>query len=262
MYFNETQKSYYLRIGFNLLISFFSALFAHFSLYKSSFSSLKSDLQNKAVVLAGCGAMDGSEIHESTLLLYAIQKAGAKYEIFAPNREQRDVMNIIEGSPMNEKRNVMVESARIARGKIRDLMELRASDFDALIIPGGFGAAKNLFTFAYDGLNFNVEKDIEAVVLNFNESKKPIGAMCIAPMMLASVLGSKHVEVTLGPKSELCCDVEDKFGAIVSVTGTSGVVVDEKNKVATTPAYMYGDNTILEVGRGAQNLVDAVLKMI
>lgn len=215
-----------------------------------------------AVVLSGCGSMDGSEIHESTLLLYAIQAAGAQYEIFAPNRAQKDVINFIEGKPMAESRNVLVESARIARGKIRELMELRAVDFDALIIPGGFGAAKNLFSFAYDGLDFEVQKDIEAVVLNFYESKKPIGAMCIAPLMLASVLGSMNVEITLGAASEMCCDVEDKFGAKVTVVGESDVVVDAKNRVATTPAYMYGDNSILGVGKGAEKLVKAVIDLM
>lgn len=215
-----------------------------------------------AVVLAGCGSMDGSEIHESTLLLYAIKAAGAEYEIFAPDREQRDVINMVKGETMDCSRNVLVESARIARGKIRELMELRAVDFDALIIPGGFGAAKNLFSYAYDGLDFTVQKDIEAVILNFYESKKPIGAMCIAPMMLANVLGYKGVEVTLGAASDMCTDVEDRFGAKITAAPESGVVVDKKNRVATTPAYMYGDNTILGVGIGADNLVKAVIELM
>lgn len=215
-----------------------------------------------AVVLSGCGAMDGSEIHESTLLLYAISKAGASYEIFAPDREQYDVVNFIEARPMEEKRNVLVESARIARGKIRELSELVASDFDALFIPGGFGAAKNLFTFAYKGLDFTVEKDIEAVILNFHNAKKPIGAMCIAPMMLAKVLSSYGVEITLGPADNLGCSVEDLFGVRVLVAEKDGVVVDAKNRVVTTPAYMYGDNTIANVGIGAENMVNAVVEML
>ncbi|MFI3321117.1 MAG: isoprenoid biosynthesis glyoxalase ElbB [Rikenellaceae bacterium] len=218
-------------------------------------------MKKVAIVLAGCGSMDGAEIHESTLLLYALSKAGIEYEIFAPNRAQRDVINFIEARPMDESRNVMVESARIARGKIRELSELLASDFDALMLPGGFGAAKNLFTFAYDGLDFTVEKDIEAVVMNFHQSKKPIAAMCIAPMLLAKLLGSYGVEITLGPADNLNCSVEEMFGAVVTPTDKSGVVVDSKNLVATTPAYMYGDNTIANVGLGAENLVAATVEL-
>ncbi|MFI3315399.1 MAG: isoprenoid biosynthesis glyoxalase ElbB [Rikenellaceae bacterium] len=215
-----------------------------------------------AVILAGCGSMDGSEIHESTLLLYALSKAGVKYEIFAPNKQQADVINFVEGVAMSEKRNVLLESARIARGEIQELTELEHTNFDALILPGGFGAAKNLFTFALDGLDFVVDDYVEHIINSFNQASKPIGAMCIAPMVLAKVLAHKNVEITLGPTTELCTTTAQKFGVTVTATSKDGVVVDRVNKVVTTPAYMYGDNTIAQVGAGAENLVTSILELI
>ena len=219
-------------------------------------------MKKVAVILSGCGAMDGSEIHESVLLMVALSRAGIKYQIFAPNREQKDVVNTISGEAMGESRNVLVESARIARGDVKDLAELKVEDFDALALPGGFGAAKNLFTFAFDGLNFTVSSDVEAVVKAFHKAQKPIAAMCIAPIMVAKVLGASGVEVTLGAASELGIEVEAKFGAKVTATTNDGVVVDKANRVVTTPAYMYSDNTIIGISDGATNLVNELVALI
>ncbi len=215
-----------------------------------------------AVILSGCGSMDGSEIHESVLLLYALSRANVAYDIFAPNKLQSDVINFIKGVPMNEKRNALMESARIARGDIRDLAELESSDYDALVLPGGFGAAKNLFTFAFDGLDFSVDQEVEIIIKSFNSEKKPIGAMCIAPVVLAKVLSDKNVEITLGPQTQLFSDIEQKFGVKVSVAAKDGVVVDKTNRVVTTPAYMYGDNSVALVGAGAENLVNSIIELL
>ncbi len=214
-----------------------------------------------AIILAGCGAADGSEIHESVHLMTALSKAGVEYKIFAPNIEQREVINMATGQSMEQSRNVLVESARIARGEIEELSKLSCDDFDALAFPGGFGAAKNLFTFAYDGTEFTVREDIKDIVESFHAAKKPIAAMCIAPVMIAKVLGKHGVEVTLGPTTTLCSEVEQKFGAKVTETSKCGAITDSANKVVTTPAYMYGDNTIANIAAGAEALVSSLIKL-
>ena len=157
-----------------------------------------------AVVLSGCGVYDGAEIHEAVLTLYAIAVNGAAYEIFAPDIDQHHVVNHLAGSEMNESRNVLVESARIARGNIKALSEFNGKDFDAIIFPGGFGAAKNLSTFAFDGSNCQVNSDVEAAIKEMISLGKPVGALCIAPVILARILfgceHNKHVHKHKQPK--------------------------------------------------------------
>lgn len=214
-----------------------------------------------AVILSGCGAKDGSEIHEATLTLYALSSEGAHYEIFAPDAPQRDVINHYTNTEQEEERNVLAEAARIARGDISPLTELDPERFDALIIPGGFGAAKNLFTFAFDGLNFEVNPDVEKILHSFHKAGKPIGAICVAPVMLAKVFGGNGAELTVGLKGDLADDLEEKFGAKLVKAGHTDVVVDKKNRIVTTPAYMYDDNNIGNVGKGIGKLVKDILKM-
>ncbi|OFX90138.1 MAG: isoprenoid biosynthesis protein ElbB [Bacteroidetes bacterium GWF2_33_16] len=211
-----------------------------------------------AVVLAGNGVFDGAEIHEATLTLYSIVKNGSTYEIFAPNIEQYHVINHITGEPMQEKRNVLIESARIARGKIKDLNDFNATDFDAIIFPGGFGVAKNLCTFAFDGVECSVNKDVEKAIRSMAEMNKPIGALCISPVLLAKVL--KNVELTIG-QDKGTSDAIKKFGATHRETTHGEIVIDKKNKIVTTPCYML-DANISQIGDGANNLVKAILEMI
>src|SRR5690606_28393538 len=149
-----------------------------------------------AVVLSGCGVYDGSEIHEATLTMLAIARHGAEYECFAPDVDQAHVINHITGQEMTEQRNVLIESARIARGKIRSLDEYRAEEFDAIVFPGGFGAAKNLCTFAFDGADCRIHSDVETSVRETVEAGKPVGALCIAPAVITKILG--NVKVTIG----------------------------------------------------------------
>jgi enhancing lycopene biosynthesis protein 2 len=211
-----------------------------------------------AVVLSGCGVFDGAEIHEATLTLLAIAQQGASYEIFAPDIEQHHVINHFTHKEMGEKRNVLVESARIARGKIKPLSHFREKDFDALIFPGGFGAAKNLSTVAFDGSDARVNSDVTVAVRSMHKAGKPIGALCIAPAVIAKILG--HVEVTIGD-DPLTASAIEKMGGI-HVKATHGeVVVDKKNKIFTTPCYML-DATIVEIYQGAGNVVAEVLREI
>ena len=209
-----------------------------------------------AVVLSGCGVFDGAEIHEATLTLLAIAQHGATYEIFAPDVEQYHVINHLTHQPTSEKRNVLVESARIARGRIKPLSQFRAADFDALVFPGGFGAAKNLSTVAFDGPNARVNPDVENAVKSMHTAGKPIGALCISPALIARILG--NVEVTIGNDPGTAAAIEKMGGKHVKTTHGE-VVVDKRNKIFTTPCYML-DATIVQIYEGASNIVKEVLR--
>lgn len=210
-----------------------------------------------AVVLAGNGFYDGAEIHESTLTLLAIARRGAKYQCFAPDVEQAHVVNHLNGEEMDEKRNVLVEAARIARGNIKALSEYKADDFDALIFPGGFGAAKNLCTFAFDGVDCKVNPEVERAVRSTVVAEKPIGALCISPVFVTKILGD--VKVTIG-QDEGTLQAIENMGGVHEKTSHGEIVVDNKYKVVTTPCYML-DSTIDQIADGAEVVVDKILEM-
>ena len=149
-----------------------------------------------AVVLSGCGVFDGAEIHESVLTLLAINRQGGEYQCFAPDVPQAHVIDHRSGKETGETRNVLTESARIARGKIEDLAAFRAEDYDALMFPGGFGAAKNLSSFAFDGPDCIVQKDVSAAIAAMRAAGKPIGALCISPAIMAKVMGDVELDPT------------------------------------------------------------------
>ncbi|MCK9616400.1 MAG: isoprenoid biosynthesis glyoxalase ElbB [Lentimicrobiaceae bacterium] len=209
-----------------------------------------------AVVLAGCGTLDGAEIHEATLLLLAIKKAGASYEIFAPDIPQYYVINHITGEEMPEKRNIMVEAARIARGKIKEIDTFCPDQFDVLAFPGGTGFTKNMCNFAFKGAECEVHPKISRAILKMAETKKPIAAMCIAPVALARVLN--NVQITLGAEPSKAVDAIKKMGARHIPSTHGEVVYDEKYNVFTTPSYML-DASITDVAEGADKLVAAIL---
>ena len=211
-----------------------------------------------AVVLSGCGVFDGAEIHEATLSLLAIAKKGGSYQIFAPDINQHHVINHITGEEMDETRNVLVESARIARGNIHKLDEFKASEFDALLLPGGFGAAKNLSTWAFEGAEAKVLPEVEEAIRNMLSLKKPVGAMCISPVILAKVLGEVHL--TIG-NDDSTIDAMESLGAKHVYTSHGEVVVDPDHNLVSTPCYML-DATIDQIAEGADNIVDALLKLM
>ncbi len=210
-----------------------------------------------AVVLAGCGVFDGAEIHEAVMTLYAIDRMGGKYEVFAPNVKQHHVINHITGEPMNEARNVLTEAARIARGKIKALTEYRVADFDALIFPGGFGVAKNLCTYAVDGTDCHVDRVVEAAIRDTHRAGKPIGALCISPVLITRVLGD--VTVTIGDDTSTASDIT-AMGGRHEVKHHGEVSVDRKNRIVTAPAYML-NATITEIARGAEEVIKAIKEM-
>jgi len=209
-----------------------------------------------AVVLAGNGVFDGAEIHEATLAMLAIRKQGAAYDVFAPDMEQHHVVNHITGEEMDEKRNVLVEAARIARGQIKALDQFDPKEYDALLLPGGFGAAKNLSTFAFDGPDCTVQPDVEKAIKGMHAAGKPIAALCIAPVLLARVLGKG--KLTIGQDAGTA-EALGKMGASHQDTGHGEVAIDEQNKLFTTPCYML-DADIAQIADGAENIVRAVLK--
>lgn len=213
--------------------------------------------KNVAVILSGSGVFDGSEIHEAVMTLLALQKQGASVQCFAPNVDQMHVINHISGDVMNETRNVLIESARIARGNVKDLASYSADDFDALVMPGGFGAAKNLSSFAVDGADCTINDDVANAVRDTHSAGKVIGAMCIAPVILAKLLPG--ATLTLGAAGD-AAQAAETMGATHKVTNHGEVVVDESKKVVTTPCYML-DANIAQIEEGAAALVRAVLSM-
>jgi enhancing lycopene biosynthesis protein 2 len=212
------------------------------------------------VVLAGCGVKDGSEIHEATLTLYFLDKQGAEAVCMAPDKDQLDVVNHVTGSTIAERRNVLVEAARIARGNIVDVKSMKAGDLDAIIIPGGFGSAKNLCTFAVDGTNCRVDEGVGKLLQEMLRQKKPIGALCIAPAVLARLFGKELApEITIGNDAGTASAMET-MGAKHKRAQVNEVVVDSKNKILTTPCYMLAQS-IKEVGEGVEKLVAKILEM-
>lgn len=207
------------------------------------------------VVLSGCGHQDGAEIHEATLTLWAIHKHGADFQCFAPDIPQHHVLNHITGQEMDEQRNVLIESARIARGKIKDLKEFNPDEFDALIMPGGVGAAKNLSTYAFDGTDCTVNPDLEQAIVAMHNAGKPIGALCIAPVIIAKVLDS--VELTVGQDEGTANNVVH-MGAKHTPTTQGEIIVDWENRIVTTPCYML-QSRVDQIAEGAENLVNAIL---
>ena len=213
-----------------------------------------------AVVLSGNGVFDGSEIHESVITLLALDEAGAQVVCMAPNVNQMHVIDHTKGDPVaGESRNVLKESARIARGEITDIAEISAKDFDALIFPGGFGVAKNLCTFATEGINCSVNPDVERLVKEMYQAKRPLGFMCIAPAMAAKILGEFSPKLTIGSDKGTAEAIESMGGLHVECT-VDEIVVDEKNRIVTTPAYMLGPS-IAHVAKGIRKCVNKVLQM-
>jgi enhancing lycopene biosynthesis protein 2 len=212
------------------------------------------------VLLSGCGVFDGSEIHEATLTLYFLAKHGAEIVCMAPDIEQSDVVNHYTSQPSGEGRNVLHEAARIARGKIQDVANVKAADIDGVIIPGGFGAAKNLCSFAKDGPECRVDPAVARLLRDVHASKKPIGALCIAPALIARLFGADyHVKLTIGTDPGTASALE-KMGAKHENAKPDEIVVDEKNRIVTTPCYMTAQG-IVEVGAGAEKVVEKVLQL-
>jgi len=212
------------------------------------------------VVLAGCGVYDGSEIHEAVCTLLALGQAGAEYQCMAPNSPQMHVVDHVTGKPVaGQTRNVLHESARIARGEIIALGDVNVADYDAFIFPGGFGAAKNLCTFAFEGESCNVQRDVERIIKEAHSAKKPLAFVCIAPVIAATVLGG-NTKLTIGDDADTAAAI-NTMGAAHVECPVKEAVIDDANKIVSTPAYMKAEN-IADLFTGIKATVDQVLKMI
>jgi len=211
-----------------------------------------------AVILSGCGNKDGSEITEAVSLIISLSTAGAEITYFAPNQEFTP-KNFLTNEPLNEKRNLMVEAARISRSQMRDLKELHAQDFDGLAFPGGYGAALHLSNWAEAGAKCQVHPQVEKAILDFYRQSKPIAAICIAPTLIAKVLGHYQVTVTIGTDPETSKEIA-KTGAHHEHCPVTDYITDREHKVITTPAYMH-EAKPHEVFQGISGLVKEFIEM-
>lgn len=210
-----------------------------------------------AVVLSGCGYKDGAEIQEAVSVLIAICKFNARYTVFAPNIEQNIVVNHLTREPVKEKRNVLVESARIARGEIKDLKEYNPDEFDALVIPGGNGNTMNLSSYNSDGFEMKINPYVESAIKLTHKKNKPIGALCIAPVLIAKLITKSTV--TIGNDERIVNSIKI-MGSNHKNSKNTEVVTDYANKIVTTPCYMLCTNAY-EVYEGAETLIQKVIEL-
>ncbi len=219
-------------------------------------------MKRVGVILSGCGVFDGSEIHEAVLTLLYLDRDGAEIKCFAPDKPQMHVINHLTQQPLEgETRNVLAESARIARGEISPLSQLNLDQLDAVIFPGGFGAAKNLCTFATEGVNCQIDSEVAGIIKDARSKGKVIGALCISPVLVARALKDEGVSSTLTIGSDAStAGALREMGAENQAASVNEIVVDDKNKIVTTPAYMLGPN-IANVAEGIEKLVNKVMEM-
>lgn len=212
------------------------------------------------VVLSGCGVYDGSEIHEAVFTLLAVDRAGAEAVCMAPDMEL-DEVNHLTGQPTGAKRSVLVESARIARGKIKNIKEVQPSDLDAVIFPGGYGAAKNLCNFAEKGAEATIHPDVAKLLQQMAAEKKPICAICIAPALIAATLGKEFApQVTIGTDAGTAAAI-GQTGSVHVECPVDEFIVDREHKIVSTPAYMLAEN-ISQAADGIAKAVRATMEML
>lgn len=215
-----------------------------------------------AVVLSGCGVYDGAEVYEATLVQLRLDEAGVEFQCLAPNREQAHVLNHLTGEEMPEKRNILVEAARLCRGQVLALDTANPDDYSAVIFPGGFGAAKNLCNFAQapNANDFRVKADVATFAKAMHAARKPIGLICIAPVMAPALFGDGAV-VTIGNDDDPAATAIRAMGGVHEACAVDGIVVDEENNVVSTPAYMLATR-ISEASAGITKLVKEVVRRL
>ncbi|KZN49019.1 isoprenoid biosynthesis glyoxalase ElbB [Pseudoalteromonas luteoviolacea] len=216
-------------------------------------------MKQVAIIFSGCGVFDGAEIHESVLTMLHLAQQGIAYRCFAPNIEQHHVINHITGEVQAESRNVLTEAARIARGEIQDLVELNVDDFAALVIPGGFGVAKNLSDFAFKGAQSQVLESLKSICQQFNSKEKPITYLCIAPALIGHI-HQPGTKATIGTDADTAAAV-NALGAEHVECAVTDIIVDEQQKVISTPAYMLASN-IVEASAGIEKAIKRLAQLI
>ena len=208
-----------------------------------------------AIIIGGCGHSDGSEIHETIMTMLAVERNDATYELFAPDKDQYHVINHLTGEEMVDTRNMLVEAARIARGNIRSIDDFDVNNFDAVIFPGGYGVAKNFLNYAFKGVKATIDPQVERLIKEAYAAQIPIGALCLAPVLLAKVLND--ITVTIGNDEITAQDIV-KMGSTNINTSAGEVISDKRNKIFSTPAYML-DATLSDIAEGAENLISTML---
>lgn len=211
-----------------------------------------------AVILSGCGVFDGAEVYEATLVQLRLDEAGVAFQCMAPNQDQMHVLNHITGEEMPESRNVLVEASRLCRGNIIDLAEANPADYDAVIVPGGFGVAKNLSSFAVNGTEMTINADLVEFIQAMHKDRKPVGLVCIAPALAPKLFG-EGVSCTLGGSEDEAAQAVTAMGGHHVACAVDDIVIDEERKLITTPAYMLA-NSISEASAGITKLVTEVLE--
>ncbi len=215
-------------------------------------------MKKVAVILSGCGVFDGSEIHEAVLALHAIEKQGASWHCFAPDIEQMHVINHLTGEEMPEKRNVLIEAARLVRGKVEDVVKLKADEYDALLLPGGFGAAKNLTDFAIKGADCTINAHVATACRAFAESGKPAGYLCIAPTIIPMIY-EHGAQGTIGADKATAKAFNHMGGEHIDCP-VDDFVYDQEHNVLSTPAYMLAEN-ISQAATGIERLVEKLIDL-
>lgn len=218
-------------------------------------------MKKAAVILAGSGFLDGAEIRESVLSLLELDKNNIEFQIFAPDKNQFHVINHTKFEESSESRNVLIEAARIARGKISPLTELNIEKFDFLVLPGGFGVAKNLSNLAFKGASGSLDEDFKKILLDFNQNKKPIVAICISPAVICLGLGHLHPEVTIGNDKDTA-NIIEALGGIHKECKANKFHLDIKNKIISTPAYMYDDARLADISKGIEGAISCAVNLI
>lgn len=222
------------------------------------------------ILLSGCGVYDGAEIHEATMSMLAIKELGHDYQCISINEDQHHVVNHLNGEEMDEKRNMMVEAARIARGDVKEISEVTPADIDALVIPGGFGSAKNFSKWAFLGPDGDVHDAVKLMIVNMVNVGKPVCALCVSPVVVAKALEGSDIKasMTLGSDKEGSpYDIPgfsqgiESVGAVAEMKTVREVLVDKENKIVTAPCYMM-DADILEVRNNAKQAIEATLELI
>ena len=229
------------------------------------FNAMSYQAPRFAVVLSGCGVFDGTEIHEAVCTMLAIEQAGCTYQCFAPNTWQARTIDHYTGHAVaiagdEDNRNVLAESARIARGNVKDLAEFKAAEYQAIVFPGGFGAALNWSDFAVKGANCDINVEVRRVIEESYRQGIVIGAMCIAPTVIARVLGQHGIALTVGNDPKVASGLE-KMGAKPQKSSAVEVCVDAEHKIVTTPCYMLA-TSIREICDGTRNLIDEMLELM
>lgn len=222
-----------------------------------------------AVILSGCGVFDGSEIHEAVFTLLSITENGGEYQCFAPDVMQHHVLNHITGEEMKENRNVLIESARIARGNVKSLPLYNPADFDGLIVPGGFGAAKNLTKWAFNGPDGEIQVDVKKAIGETVSSHKPVVGLCMGPTVIAKALEGTELKphLTVGTTNHqspydiaAISEGMEKTGAVTEMKSVKEITIDTANKIITAPCYMMEAN-ILEVRNNIKQAMDALFTL-